>query len=280
MKTRERMLASGEIERLLPGVYRSAAWPLGTEQLKAAACLRNPAAALAFTTAGQHWGLRKMRDPRVHVLVPHGVSPELEGIRVHRCRRIDADDVVQLDGGIRVTSVARTLFDVGAIIGVRPLESALEHALDQKLVRMEQIIDVTRRLYHRRRPGSKQIRTVLGLRESWSEAVQSDLELRVLRALRRAGVPSPVVQHTIVVGPHTIRFDFAWPDLLVALEVDHSFWHAGRSESGSDKARDRRVAALGWTTLRLTEDDVFSGLDEAISQVVTVVRAAQVRLGR
>ena len=254
---------------------------MGREQLKVAACLRNPAAALAFTTAGQHWGMRRMTDPRVHVLVPHGVSPELEGVVVHRCRRIDPEDSVDVSGGMRVTSVARTLFDVGAIIGVRPLESALEQALDRRMVTMEQLVDAVQRLYHRRRPGSRQIRAVLNGRHSWSAAVQSELELRVLAALRRAGVPEPVVQHTVVLGGDmTARFDFAWPDLMLALEVDHAFWHAGRTESGKDKARDRRVASLGWTTLRITDDDVNSGLDGAIREVAAVIQAAIVRMGK
>ena len=254
---------------------------MGRDQLKVAACLRNPRAALAFTTAGQEWNLRRMTDPRVHVLVPHGVTPELEGIVVHRCRRIDDIDLVDRGGGIRVTSIARTLFDVGAVVGPRRLESALEHALDHKLVTFEDIAEAVGRLYHRHRPGSRQIRQVMTSHGSWSVAVQSELELIVLRAIRRFGLPEPRIQYGLATGDGSIAYlDFAWPEFLIALEVDHAFWHSGRSESSSDKARDRRVAALGWTTLRISDDDVNNSLESVMREVSAVIATATARLGK
>jgi len=267
-RTVERLIAAGEYRAVLPGVFLSAAWPLGREQMKIAACARNPSAVLAFTTAGQEWGLRKMLDERVHVLVPHGASPVMDGVVVHRCRRIDAHDVVARGELIRVTSVARTLFDVGGVIGVAGVRSALENALDRELVTLDDVAECVQRLFHRRRPGSRQIQHVLKSKGEWSAAVQSDLENRVLRAIHRVGLPTPTIQHVVPLDDGTsVRFDFAWPHAKVALEVDHSFWHAGSAESRSDKRRDRRVAALGWVTLRITEDDVRAGLDACLADV-------------
>ncbi len=94
-RTIARLVADGELITMLPGVFRSAQWPCNREQIMAAACARNAAALIGFTTAGQQWGLRRMADPDVHVLVPHGRSPEMDGIVVHRCRRIDPVDIVQ-----------------------------------------------------------------------------------------------------------------------------------------------------------------------------------------
>jgi predicted transcriptional regulator of viral defense system len=280
-RTCERLLGRGEIYRVLPGVYRSATWPFGREQLKVAACLRNPLAALAFTTAGQEWGLRRMTDPRIHVLVPHGVSPELDRVIVHRCRRIDAVDLVERPGGVRVTSVARTLFDVGAVVGTARLRSAVENAIDKKLVTFDSIADAVQRLYHRRRPGSLQIRSVMNSRSDWSAAVQSELELRMLTVLRRAGLPTPEVQHVITFSDgSSARFDFAWPELLVALEVDHSFWHSGSLESSKDKGRDRKAAGLGWITLRVTDDDMRSDVHGAIREIAAVIDERRARMGK
>ena len=219
---------------------------MGRQQLMVAGCLRNSYAALAFTTAGQLHGLRKMFDDRVHLLVPHGASPELSGLIVHRCRRIDSEDIVEIGGGMRVTSVARTLFDVGGVVGHKRVVSALENALDRKLVDINAISEVTLRLYHRRRPGSREIRSALMMRSSWSSALQSDLEVQVLDAIRRAGLPIPEIQYELSFEDgHIIRFDFAWPHVRIALEVDHSFWHVGSEESRKDKRRDRQAAALG-----------------------------------
>lgn len=279
-RTIRRMTANGSLMTVLPGVFRSPAWPMGRQQLMVAGCLRNSSAALSFTTAGQIHGLRKMFDDRVHLLVPHGASPALPGIVVHRCRRIDPEDIVELGNGIRVTSVPRTLFDVGGVIGYKRVISALENALDKKLVDLDAMSEVTRRLYHRRRPGSREIRLALTARGDWSAALQSDLEVQVLRAIRKAGLPTPCIQYEVSFEDgHRIRFDFAWPHVRIALEVDHSFWHAGSEESRRDKRRDRKVAALGWRTLRITEDDVLSGLEGVMLDVVAAIEAAERFLG-
>ena len=279
--SRERLVTSGQLSVVLPGIYRSTTWPMGRDQLKVAACLRNPCAALAFTTAGQEWGLRRMQDERVHVLVPHGSSPVLEGIVVHRCRKIDPIDLVERPGGIRVTSVARTLFDVGAVVGTFKLESALEQALDKELVRFDELADSVQRLFHKRRPGSREIRKVINSRSDWSDSVQSELELRVLRMMKKLGFPEPEVQFVLrSADGSVIRFDFAWPDVKLALEIDHSFWHAGSAESRKDKGRDRRAALLGWHTLRLTEDDVNLSLEKVMAEVLLILRTERAKLGK
>jgi predicted transcriptional regulator of viral defense system len=279
-RTIRRMASEGALQTVLPGVFRSPSWPMGREQLMVAGCLRNSAAALAFTTAGQIHGLRKMFDDRVHLLVPHGSSPDLPGLVVHRCRKIDPEDIVPLGNGMRVTSVARTLFDVGGVIGHRRVVSALENALDRKLVNMDAMSEVTLRLFHRRRPGSLEIRSALMARSDWTSALQSDLEVRVLAAIRRAGLPMPVVQYELLFEDgHIVRFDFAWPHVRVALEVDHSFWHVGSEESRKDKQRDRKVATLSWQTLRITEDDVRVGLDGVMLDLAAVIRAAEIFMG-
>ena len=279
-RTIRRMASEGALQTVLPGVFRSPSWPMGREQLMVAGCLRNSAAALAFTTAGQIHGLRKMFDDRVHLLVPHGSSPDLPGLVVHRCRKIDPEDIVPLGNGMRVTSVARTLFDVGGVIGHRRVVSALENALDRKLVNMDAMSEVTLRLFHRRRPGSREIRSALLARSDWTSALQSDLEVRVLAAIRRAGLPIPVVQYELSFEDgHIVRFDFAWPHIRVALEVDHSFWHVGSEESRNDKQRDRKVATLSWQTLRITEDDVRVGLDGVMLDLAAIIRAAEIFMG-
>ena len=271
-RTIRRLVGDGILVPVFPGIFRSATWPMGRDQVIRAAGLRNRHAALAYTTAGQIHGLRKMHDDRVHLLLPHGSSPDLPGVVVHRCRRIDPDDVVELEDGRRVTSVARTLFDVGSIIGRHRLLSAFDHALDRQLVTLAQMSETTLRLFHKRRPGSKEIKFVLRARSAWSSAVQSDLEFRVLQAIRRSGLVMPQTQHELrLVDGSTIRFDFAWPRALVSLEVDHSFWHAGSDESRRDKRRDRLAAQAGWLTIRITEDDVMAGLDDVMDQLASVI---------
>jgi predicted transcriptional regulator of viral defense system len=268
------MVERGELAVVLPGVLRSATWPAGDEQLMAAACARYPDAAVGFTSAARWWELRRFPRPRqMHLLLPHGHSPDIPGVVTHRSRRIDAVDVVRIPGGIRVTSPARTLFDCADLVGPRVTASALEQLIDRGHGTFATHLATFTRLAHGRRPGTRTMRRVLGSRPSWRAAMQSDLEVRVLDAITTAGLPQPTTQHNLRLGrSERIRIDFAWPDLKLALEVDHPFWHAGAEEAHRDKRRDRRLLALGWHVVRITDVDVSSGLGAATEDLAAVIR--------
>jgi hypothetical protein len=59
------------------------------------------------------------------------------------------------------------------------------------------------------------------------------------------------------------RFDMAWPDKLLAVEVDGGTWIGGRHTTGSgieaDSEKFSEAAALGWRVMRLTKWMVLSG---------------------
>jgi very-short-patch-repair endonuclease len=70
---------------------------------------------------------------------------------------------------------------------------------------------------------------------------------------------------------HDIAIDFAWPSVMLAIEVDHPAWHAGALDSHADKGRDRKLTAAGWTTARITDIDVTGGLRDAVADVAEIL---------
>ena len=268
-RTLANLVSDGQLIPMLPGVFRSAQWPCNREQILAAVCARNLAAMIGFTTAGQEWGLRRMIDPMIHVLVPHGCSPEMEGVVVHRCRRIDPVDVVQRPDGIRVSSPPRTIFDSADMIGAEATTSVLEQLLNEQRVTFGTISDTVHRLYHPLRPGAKTMLAVLRSRPAWQAALQSDLEVKVLEEMSRQSLPEPATQFPMRLPgrDRDIAIDFAWPALQLAVEVDHPAWHDGAADSHADKGRDRKLATIGWTSARITELDVNGGLREAVADI-------------
>jgi hypothetical protein len=263
-----KMVERGELAPMFAGVFRSSQWPCGREQVLGAVCARNRAAIIGFTTAGQLWSMRRMADPLIRVLIPHGRSPEMSGVVVHRCRRIDPVDIVERPDGIRLTSPPRTLFDSADMIGADAAASVLEQLLNEHRMTFGTITDTVQRLYHPRRPGSTTILSVLGSRPAWRAALQSDLEVRVLAEIARQHLPVPLTQYRVSLGAaDAIAIDFAWPECKLAVEVDHPTWHAGAADSHADKRRDRKLAALGWTSTRITDVDVHTGLPEAVADI-------------
>ena len=59
------------------------------------------------------------------------------------------------------------------------------------------------------------------------------------------------------------RFDFAWADLKIALEVEGGTWQTSRHTTGSGFEKDcekyNEAACAGWTVLRVTGSMVQDG---------------------
>lgn len=272
-RTVRRMVAREQLVLIQRGVYVSRQWPIGRDQLLASACARNPAALIGFTTAAKLWGLRGITDNRIHVLIPHGASPELDGIIVHRCRRVDEVDIVQRGDGIRLTSPPRTLFDSADMLGFKGCRSAMEQMLHDEMCTLGTILDTFVRLAHPNRPGTRTMAEVIASRPMWRKALHSDLEIRVLDEIERQRLPAAVTQCPVVLGnKQVIHLDFGWPQWQVGLEVDHPAWHAGVEERHRDNNRDRKAIAVGWAVPRVSKIDVDGDLAGAIRDVAVILR--------
>ena len=84
----------------------------------------------------------------------------------------------------------------------------------------------------------------------------------LLFQLRAAGLPEPVAEYRF----HSVRkwrFDYAWPEQLIALEIEGGVWVKGRHVRPSGYEEDCRkynaAAALGWRVLRATPDMIRNG---------------------
>lgn len=59
------------------------------------------------------------------------------------------------------------------------------------------------------------------------------------------------------------RFDFAWPEKKLAVEIEGGVWTGGRHTRGKGFSEDcekySEAAVLGWRIIRVTGDQVRSG---------------------
>jgi very-short-patch-repair endonuclease len=105
--------------------------------------------------------------------------------------------------------------------------------------------------------------------ESFGYRPGTSLENRVAFRLGRWGHKPPAVAQQHRVGRY--RLDFAWPDLLIALEVDG--WHHQRPESAArDAHRDADLREQGWLTFRVHDTEELI-LQKQLCRVVQVVNA-------
>ena len=215
-----------------------------------------------------------MRDERIHVLVPHGCSPDLPGVEVHRCRRIDPVDLAgRRPDGIRLTSPPRTLFDSAAYLPEDVAASAIEQALADHRCTIVTLMSTMTRLHHPNRPGARRFEAVLLGRPALRGAARSELERSVRAAIAAAGLPAPQVNTWFrLPGVGKVQIDLAWPEWTLAVEVDHPFWHDREAEAARDKRRDRKLAVAGWLPLRISKADVDRRLADAVEDLGAVLR--------
>ena len=72
------------------------------------------------------------------------------------------------------------------------------------------------------------------------------------------------------------RFDLAFPETLVAIELDGWETHGTRAAFQNDRARDRALQLLGWRILRYTWDDIMY----RPAQVLAEIREATAQTAR
>jgi hypothetical protein len=248
-----RRAMSGRWEIVFPGVYRlPGTTRTGRQRAMAAVLWGGASAAVSHTTAARLLRLEGTRSPELHLTLPNTFGRRPHDFVLHRVTALPSGDLVVVDG-IRCTSATRTIIDCGALLPDEALETAFEHARRMGLSSAAALARRAEELCGRGRPGSTRIRRLVALQQGGDRPLESRLEVRMARLLRRSGLPTPKRQH--VVG--RFRLDFAWPGRNVACECDGFEHHGHRLAWKRDRARlaaleagrtlDRIAIALGRT---------------------------------
>lgn len=257
-----------------PGVYRLRTSPLTFEADCVAACLADPSLVVTGPAAARLWKFRHVRygGPPI-VLTSHDRNPISGGVIVRRTNVLDDSDRIERADGIVIASPVRTWFDCGRFIDDTTFEAMTEWVLDRHGtshgVTVPALWAMVRRMSARGRPGLARVRRVMSQRSDWQRPAGSKLELKVLKALRAAGLPELVRQHPLrLPNGVVIHPDGADPRIRWAIEIDHITWHGGRIEVERDKARDRGLRRIGWQVERVTDQELRENFAGTIREVV------------
>lgn len=270
---RRTLLANGFFDTLHRGVYILATAEHTLEARCVAACLANPEVVICGTTAGRLIGLRKMTGDDIHT-IKLGGSTELNDVVSHRTNQLGPSDVITRPDGIRHLAAPRLTFNLADFLDDDEFESVVEQLLDKRHATIPELFAAGRALNKRGRDGTSRFARVLSKRPAWAKPKNSDLEIRVLRALAIRGVPL-VPQYELTLPDGTkIHPDGADASRRFGVEVDHVTWHGGRIATQYDKWRDRQTARMGWAIPRVTDEDLrrrFNG---------TILELAEIHAGR
>jgi very-short-patch-repair endonuclease len=271
-RTVRRRIEAGALHRVLPGVVSTTAGPYDVPQRELALCLSIPNAVLSHASAAAFWGIRRAPKDRVELTVPHDVKVLDRRAVVHYSNRLPDHHVVELVDGARVTSVGRTVFDLGAVLDEPSHQSVIEDVRNKGLCTDAELGEVYHDLCGRGRRGSAAWQRLAELMERAGRPTMSELELEFHEALITAGLPRAMQQHPVTMpSGRTAYLDLAYPDVQLDIEIDHSEWHATASAVEQDKQRDLGLALLGWERMRFTDRAISRRLRVCVAMVAAVI---------
>lgn len=251
----QRRVESRAWTRCLPRVYAAAAAPATWEQqLTAAVLWGGRGAAVSHRAAARLWELPGFAGAAVELTIPRRRKPP-RGLVVHS-RHVEPFEATARRGVV-VTTTARTLLDVSSRCRFDALDVAVHHCIRTGLVTPGELEQASDGFGGRGAAGAPRIRRVLAAYGASANAPQSPLEARVLRLLKRSGLPAPARQHEVRPANGRRRYlDFAWPSIKLAVEADGYQWHSSRSAWERDRRRLRELSDLGWEVLSVTHGDL------------------------
>lgn len=245
----DRRLRAGRLHELRQGVYAVGHRLVPREGRWMAAVLASgPEAVLSHWSAAALWMIRPNRRSIIDVTSPQK-SRSWDGIKRHH-KALPSDEVT-VEGGIPVTTVPRTIFDLAATEPVDVVEALLREAEFREHRDRLSLRDLVQRY-----PGHRGVRKVqVALERLEAEPPgrkRRGLEERFGRFLRRYQLPLPRFNDWILLGAKRFQVDCHWPGTNQIVELDSWQAHGTRTGFRQDRARDRALHVAGYSVIHLT----------------------------
>lgn len=262
----ERRVKAGRLHRAHRGVYRvghTAEAPFAREAAAVLAC--GPDAVLSHRSASAIWGFLEHAPDEVDITVVGRDCGHKPGIRHRRVGQLGDVDVA-VRSRLPLTAPARTLLDLGSILGQRAFRRAVNEALVARLVTEDDLQQVLERC--RRRRGAPRLRQLLA--DGRGRALtRSEAERRLLDALTARGVSMP--ETNIKIGRYEV--DLLWRVERVVVEVDGYAFHSTRLSFERDRLRDAELQAQGLAVVRVTWRQIVDTPAATVARIVRVLES-------
>jgi very-short-patch-repair endonuclease len=215
---------------------------------------------LSYRSAGDLHGIAPYNGGWIDVTAP-GRRRSRGRIKVHSAR-LDALDRT-LEDGIPVTSVARTVLDLAAIVDLRRVERALERSEKLELFDLGQIEATCDR-----NPGHHGLKNLNRALELYlpDDRSRSEFERDLIDLCRDHDLPLPLVNATVA----GYEVDALWPEARLIVELDGWEHHRDRAAFERDRVRDAQLTLLGFRVVRIT----YRRLRDHPAEVAALIRRA------
>jgi very-short-patch-repair endonuclease len=226
-----------------------------------------PRAFVSHRSAAYLWNLLPYpaKPGPVDVTVAGRKADPRPGLRIYCVKALDRRDVRRL-AGIPITTPARTLLDLAAVVSASELERAIAEAQARRLVGRVDLADQVERSPRRR--GVRAFRAAVEV-DGGPAMTRSEAERRLLRLIRAADLPRPHVNARL--GKYEV--DFLWREQRLVVEVDSFRFHSPRARFERDRERDATLAAAGYTVIRVTWRQLVDTPEAVVARIAAALAA-------
>ncbi len=252
-------VAKGSLIPVHSGVYAVGHLPItGADRAYAALLACGPGAVLSHGTAACLWGLDQRWRTPFEVIVK--TARRRPGIRTHRATLTRRD--VRRHNEMRVTSPARTIFDIAPRLTEKALRRAVNELRIARHLRLGDLADLLARLPSH--PGAARVKPFVdvpsGPTRSELEDAFGDLSARF--DLPLAEVNTPVVGYEV---------DALFRAERLIVELDGWDFHGTREAFESDRERDAETLAAGLETVRITWERLKSNPEKEAARLRAIL---------
>lgn len=195
------------------------------------------------------------------------------GIRSYHSS-LPPDEVTRVQG-IPVTTAARTLLDLAAVLDHHDLRRAVEQAQALRLGDVTSLDALLSRYPGRR--GTAALKAILHAEINGERVTRSELEERFLAFARDRGLPAPATNVGLALNDGWIEADCVWREARVVVELDGFAFHSTRAAFRRDRRRDRRLRLAGWEPVRVTWWDLDQAPDQLEAELAALLALTTAR---
>lgn len=268
-----RRIKSGKWQELFPGVYLASPIPATWELRLRAACIwAGGMTVVSGRAAGKLYGFPGLTEPLVEITTERDVRSSEHGVIVHKVSAIHKRVRTRI-GKIPVTTPTATVLDLAAVLGEGELQAVVQFAIQHQLTTWNKLMAAVEASPQGRR-GTRTLRRLL------IEGLDSHLERLLKRVIKKSNLPAPSIHFKLRIrNDEPCEVDFAYPELLIALEADGWAFHSDPDAFQRDREKWRELQKIGWIVLCFTHEDIVLHPEEVIETIFAAIRNARQRRG-
>lgn len=264
------LLRNGIWERIDRSLYGPTGVPFTwMRRLMAAVLLAPDGSLISHRASAALQGVGGLIEPTPEITIPRGGRLRRPWLITHESGDLHLADRTVVDG-VPTTGFRRLAVDLGGTVSFPRFKHTIREIRHARGVTSAELLHTYLRHKRQGRTGAGALRDWLDRYFTIEGVSESGPELVVLDAILDHGLRAPVRQHWVEVEGRRYRLDLAYPEDLVAFEVDGA-QHDDADIKADDEIRTQLLRRAGWRIVRVRAKHLATDLPGALRTLTSLL---------